>query len=306
MIAGHRTSWLRSVFALRGTALKRIWLRLSLAAIISVAITLAQLRFQTFTDFHFTIAPFSLIGLALSIFLGFRNNTSYDRFWEGRKLWGRLVNTSRSLARQVLTLIAYDGERESNDRELVYRIIAYVHSLRLHLRDIGDNQQLDGLLPPDEIDALSDQNNRPYAISQGLAVRFRALYDSGAVHAMHLMALEQSLTDLTDIQGGCERIKSTPIPYSYNVLIHRIVAVYCFTLPFGLVTSIGAFTPVVVLLVAYAFFGLDNVGEQIEDPFGFDPNDLPLDVICATIETNLRQRLGQTELPVIPSGDVLT
>ena len=109
--------------------------------------------------------------------------------------------------------------------------------------------------------------------------------------------LETSLVSLTDIQGACERIKSTPIPYSYNTLIHRIVAVYTYGLPFGLVSDVGIMTPVVVLVVSYAFFGIDTVGDEIEQPFGTDPNDLPLSAISRTIEVNLRQRLGETELP---------
>ena len=114
---------------------------------------------------------------------------------------------------------------------------------------------------------------------------------------MHLPVLEQSLTDLTDIQGACERIKSTPIPSSYTVLIHRIVALYTFSLPFGIVDAVGIATPVVVAIIAYAFFGLDAVGEEIEEPFGTDINDLPLSTLSRMIEINLRQTLGEAEVP---------
>jgi putative membrane protein len=269
---------------------------------VAVTVTLLHHRYGLFAV-NLTTIPFTLIAVALGIFLGFRNNTSYDRFWEGRKLWGRLVNTSRSLTRRILTLIQSE---ESRQRELVYRVIAYVHALRMHLRDEVELTELASFVEASELEALKAENNRPIAILQRLGDRFRALYDAGAIHALHLPALEASLTDLTDIQGGCERIRSTPIPYSYTVLIHRIVAVYCFALPFGLVHSIGLFTPLVVLMVSYAFFGLDAVGDQIEDPFGLDPNDLPLGQLCLTIETNLRQRLGETELPAMPQGPWLT
>jgi ion channel-forming bestrophin family protein len=124
---------------------------------------------------------------------------------------------------------------------------------------------------------------------------------------MHLPVLEASLTALTDIQGGCERIKLTPIPFSYTTLIHRITAVYCYALPFGLVDVVGNYTPVVCGIVAYAFFGLDVVGDEIEMPFGDDPNDLPLRAITRTIEINLRQRLGEDPLPPphTPTREVL-
>jgi putative membrane protein len=114
---------------------------------------------------------------------------------------------------------------------------------------------------------------------------------------MHLPTLEASLTGLTDLQGACERIKSTPIPFSYTTLIHRIVAVYCYGLPFGVVSDTGWFTPLVVLVVSYAFFGLDTVGDEIEQPFGTDANDLPLTAISRMIEVNLRQRIGDTDIP---------
>ena len=302
MIQRTGTSWLRTLTAVNGTALVQIWRRLLVVTGVAVLVTWLHLELRAF-ETNLTTTPFTLIGLALSIFLGFRNNTSYDRFWEGRKLWGSLVNTSRSLTRQIFTLI------QSHDpalrRELVYRVIAYVHALRLHLRDDTANADLRALLPESDLAGLREEQNRPIAILQQLGLRFRMLHDEGLIHALHLPVLEASLESMTDIQGGCERIKSTPIPFSYTVLIHRIVAVYCFFLPFGLVQTIGVLTPVVVALVSYAFFGLDAVGEQIEDPFGLDKNDLPLLLLCRTIETNLRQRLGETELPELPSGRVL-
>lgn len=291
------------MFVLRGSALERIWPRLLLTVAVAVVVTVIDLYVGKFHG-NLTPIPFSLIGLALSIFLGFRNNTSYDRFWEGRKLWGGLVNSSRTITRQVTTLIS-DVDDATRD-ELVKRVIAYVHLLRLHLRDDPDHSELRSLLPADEFAALDREWNRPVYLLQRLGERFRELYDDGRIHALHLAQLDNTLTDMTNLQGACERIKSTPIPFTYNVLIHRIVAIYCFTLPFGLIHAIGGYTPVVVALISYAFFGLDAVGEQIEDPFGLDPNDLPLGALSTLIERNLRQRMGETELPPMPEGRFLT
>jgi ion channel-forming bestrophin family protein len=125
---------------------------------------------------------------------------------------------------------------------------------------------------------------------------------------MHAPVLEASLTQLTDIQGGCERIKSTPIPFSYTALIHRIVALYCFGLPFGLTDTIKALTPIVVAIISYAFFGLDAVGDELEEPFGTDMNDLPLTALSTAIEINIRRRIGDTDLPAqpVPVNNVLT
>ena len=306
IISSDKPSWLRIVLTYSGSALRRIWLRLLLTTLLAVVVTELYVDFDLF-HFDLTVTPFSLIGLALSIFLGFRNNTSYDRFWEGRKLWGRLVNTSRSLTRQILTMIgprerdpselAPPAELEATRRRLVYRLIAYVHALRLHLRDQGDLGELAPLLDADERAALEAELNRPIALLQRMGDDLRALWDRGWIDTIHLPVLEASLTALADIQGGCERIKSTPIPFSYTVLIHRIVAVYCLGLPFGIIDTVGVFTPVVVMMVAYAFFGLDAVGDEIEDPFGLEPNDLPLSALSRMIEVNLRQRLGERDLP---------
>ena len=357
MIVVEKTSWLRILFHFRGTAIRRIWRRIAFVTVVAVIVTYLDKHVgelvgegTMFPSLGFllegqdpdgrghmvrdlTPLPFTLIGLALSIFLGFRNNTSYDRFWEGRKLWGSMVNTTRSITRQILTLVGpipeefdgrltdghrspYKGELPSPEarvtnpdvgellefhKEMVHRVAAYVHCFRMHLRDEQDLSELRRLISDAEVDALATESNRPVAILQTLGERFRDAWERGWIHPMHLPVLEQSLSAMTDIQGGCERIKSTPIPFSYTALIHRIVALYCFGLPFGLVNTIEEFTPVVVMIISYAFFGLDAVGDEIEDPFGTDFNDLPLSTLSTMIEVNIRQRIGDEDLPKIPT-----
>ncbi|MFO0625425.1 MAG: bestrophin family ion channel [Polyangiales bacterium] len=312
MLVPSRLNWWGRVLTYRGSELPRTKWRILGVAIVSAAVTVLELKH----DWHprLTPLPFQLVGVALGIFLGFRNNASYDRWWEGRKLWGALVNTSRSCARQMLTLLGpQPGEPEpaadlaALRRELVYRVIAFVHALRLALRDDQDLSDLAAFLPRAEVEALANERNRPFAINQGTGDRLQKAWRAGLLHPMHLPVLEGSLTALTDIQGACERIKSTPIPFSYTTLIHRITAVYCYALPFGVVEAVGIYTPFVCVIVAYAFFGLDVVGEEIEMPFGRDYNDLPLRAISRMIEVNLRQRLGEDELPPLltPVNDFL-
>jgi ion channel-forming bestrophin family protein len=313
MIVPPKYGWLALIFRWRGTALSRMWKRLVFTTGVAVAITLLD-HFHAITiGKGLTVIPFTLIGVALGVFLGFRNNTSYDRYWEGRKLWGSMVNTSRTATRQILTLIGPQpngGSKPSEadleeeraalvafHREMVHRVAAYVHAVRLHLRDDKSRSDLSRLLPEAEIDRLALEGNRPIAILQTLGDRVRDAWMRGWVHPQHVPVLEQSLTQFCDIQGGCERIKNTPIPFSYTALIHTIVAIYTFLLPFGLIHDVKAFTPVVVAIIAFAFLGLDAVGDEIEDPFGVDPNDLPLTTLSTMIEINVRQRIGDTDLP---------
>ena len=301
MIVTHR-SWLRSLATFQGTSLEATWKRLTLTVVVAIV---ATVLYETGTiGTTLSTLPFSLIGLALGIFLGFRNNTSYDRFWEGRKLWGRMVNVSRSFARQIQTLVGPQPgetvdvvERDAVRAELVRRQIGYVHVFRHHLRDEDDLSDVRGFLPDEEIEALKHESNRPAAVSARTGERLRALWDRGWIHAMHVPVLEASLTEITGVQGACERIKATPIPTSYTVLIPRLVASYAFALPFGIVDVVHEWTPVVVLLIAYAFYGLDAIGDEIENPFGTDDNDLPLSTLSRMIEVNLRERLGEQDLP---------
>jgi putative membrane protein len=305
IIPDRRMSWFRLLFEYRGSALSRIRGRLLAVFLVACAVTL---HFHiSGSEMDLSTVPFTLISLALGVFLGFRNNTSYDRYWEGRKLWGRLVNDARSLARLTLHLIAPrivpgvladPGETRALQHDLIYRTIGYVHALRMHLRgELHDLNTLSPFLPIEELKALKTQHNVPLAILDTMSRCVADARRMGVLHNRDVHLFENMLNDLCDVQGGCERIKATPIPWSYTVLMHSIVATYCFTLPFGLIMTTKLLTPVVVALIAYAFLGLDAVGDELEEPFGSDYNDLPLSTISRMIEINLRQQLGESELP---------
>lgn len=290
----RRPTWLRLVFSWRGSPLARIKFRLLFVLVVSGILTVWQELLQL--NAPVTLQALSLLGVALGIFLGFRNNAAYDRFWEGRKLWGRLVNVSRAFSRNLITYLPLDGSTELV-RAPIYRVIAFTHALRMQLREQMDLSTLSPLLPPDELRTLSQGKNIPNLVLLQLGRDVQTLHRSGLVGEQAAVELSRQLADLSDIQGGCERIKNSPIPHSYTVLIHQIVALYVVALPFGLVGTLHHLTPVVVLFVAYTFLGLDAVGDEIEEPFGEDLNDLPLSAICRTIEVNLRETLGERDLP---------
>jgi len=309
MFVEKKRSWIKTVLR-GGVALPHIWTRALTATAISIFATVVYLKVPAL-HYSITSTPFVLIGLPLGIFLGFRNNTAYDRFWEGRKLWGSLVNTSRSLTRQIITLVepqpdsAEQGPDVTREYEqkMVRLLIAYVHALRHHLRDSDPKPTLARFMSEEDVARLDGEPNVPIAMLQQLAELLVEVRRRHWIDPLHVVVIEQSLTSLTDIQGACERIKSTPIPYSYTVLIHRIVAVYCGLLPFGLAETIGWATPIVVLLVSYALFGLDAIGDEVEQPFGLDPNDLPLSTISRMIEGNLLARLGEKVPPPFTPRD---
>lgn len=305
MLVQPRRTWIKEIFTYRGTVLPRIWRRLLFIAGLSCALTLGHFELWGFVVRDITPLPFTLTGFALSVFLGFRTTTAYNRFWEGRTLWGALVNTCRNLSRHVHTWLGpqpgappVDAEAlAERRRRLVHHAIAFSHALRQRLRDEDDIDAYAALLDPPLCAALARDVNRPQAIVTHLGEQLRQAYEAGLIHPQHVPVLEASLVAMTDIQGGCERIGTTPLPYVYRVLVHQIVGLYCFSLPFGLIDTLGWFAPAVSVLVSYAFFGLDAIGDELDNPFETDANDLPLSALTRGIELDLRARLGESELP---------
>jgi putative membrane protein len=249
-----------------------------------------------------TTVPFSLIGLALAIFLGFRNQAAYDRYWEARKLWSDLVHRSRSFARQVQTMLHFDapvapGEEGDPRRLAILRTIAFASALRHQLRGSDAGEEMRRLLPPQEARAFAAARCGTDWLLRRTGADVGAWLRQRKVDAPVAADMDQTLSALAAAAASCERIKNTPIPFPYTLLLHRTAWLYCFLLPFGLVDQVGFMTPFVVAIVAYTFFGLDALGDEIEEPFGLADNHLPLDALCREIEINLREALGETALP---------
>lgn len=301
MIVRERPSGLRLFFVLRGSILREIrWVMLAnigLAVLVTASHgTLFHYKLQV------TTIPFTLMGLPLAIFLGFRNNACYDRYWEARKLWGDLLLRSRNLSRQVLSLItppAPGTPPEQDERHrMVRRAIAFAQALKHQLRGTQDTQgEVKRWLSQPEAQALDQAANKPAMLMLQMGQDLQQCRAQGRVDSVLTSSIDTTLSGLTAAAAGCERIKTTPLPYPYTLLLHRTAYLYCFLLPFGLVDAIGVLTPFVVAVVAYTFFGLDALGDELEEPFGLLPNDLPLDAITRTLEIDLRQALGETDLP---------
>jgi ion channel-forming bestrophin family protein len=246
--------------------------------------------------------PLALFGSAIGIIVAFRNQSAYARWWEARTLWGALVNNSRSWARQVTTVMmpmsdAEAGELKGMQRRLVYHQIAYVHALRQHLRGLEPWEELTPLLSEQELGKLRGEKNVPLAIQQQMGALLRHCQVRGWIDIAHWRALDNNLDDLVDAQGGAERIKNTPMPKQYDYFPQLFVQIYCILLPLALVTNMGWLTPLGSTLVGFIFLALDKIGRDLEDPFENTIYDVPLTAITTTIEINLRQLLGETELP---------
>lgn len=248
----------------------------------------------------FTPVPFQIAGVALAIFLGFRNNSAYDRWWEGRKLWGGIVNHSRTWARQVTSLLhappAEQAALAELQRRLVYRHLAWLQALKQALRGepVGDVSKL---LDEAEVAQLAREKNAAAFLLQQAGKDLAQAVQRGWLTDYRLDMMDRTLTELTSLQGGCERIKSTPIPTAYRVFTHRFTRAYITALPLGLVEHIELATIPVLIALSLSFLVLETLGRLLEDPFTLTPNGLALNAIARTIEVNVRQQLGETELP---------
>lgn len=302
MIVRPRPHWLKLLFVRRGSILGHILPQLLFTTGLAAIVVLLH---GQFFDWKVTLtsAPFSLMGVALAIFLGFRNNASYDRYWEARKLWGRLLVEARTLARQALTMT----RRRTDARPFVLGVIAFAFALRNQLRGLPAVKGLDGLLPTSLLARLEIVRFPCALILLWLAEWLRERREGGELDPMLAQRMDAHLSALSEVLGGCERIANTPLPFTYSVILHRTVYLYCMMLPFGLVDAIGMMTPVVVAFVSYTFFALEALSDEIEEPFGVAPNDLALDAMAAGVEASLREMLGEKAPPApVPAGYILT
>ncbi|WP_298011780.1 bestrophin family ion channel [uncultured Aquabacterium sp.] len=292
MIVRPRPNWLRMLFVWRGSIILRILPQLMVVTAISIIVVIfhGELLHWKVT---LTTVPFSLVGVALAIFLGFRNSASYDRYWEARKLWGKLLVDSRGFTRQLISSNVPDA------LPLARAVAAFVHGTRHHLRRTDATAEMQRLLPPEVWPMLRDRRVPPMQVLAWLAARVASLREQGRIDSVQAVELDRSLGGLNEAFGGCERIAFTPLPFTYSVILHRTVYLYCLMLPFGLLDAIGFMTPLMVAFVAYTFFAIEALSDEIEDPFGVEPNDLPLLALSSGIEASVLELLGERDLPPV-------
>ncbi|SEO51389.1 putative membrane protein [Methylobacterium sp. UNC300MFChir4.1] len=284
MIVRTRPNLLTLLFTLRGSIVPRVAPKLAGIVAVSCAVVWAESRWPALFPVSAGVTPFTVVGLALSIFLSFRNNACYERWWEARKHWGNLIGEVRNLARALPALLP---EREAALQ--LRRLSAFAHGLHARLRDLDEAAAVDRTSPGSDLSGPNPTDSVLAAITRDLAALTRA----GRLSDIQFGLLEARIEALSGVHTACERLANTPLPFAYTLLVYRTAWLYCLLLPVGLTGSLGWATPVVVALVAYTFFGLDALGDELEEPFGTEPNDLPLDAMVRAVDRIVHHALGE-------------
>lgn len=282
-----------------GSLSRLAWRQLSFMVVYSAVFVVAYDRGHVEVAIPTGIA--TMLGTALSILLGFRTNSAYGRWWEARQVWGGIVNDARTLARQVSSLLVAPGEDQAAlrdlQKELIRRQIGWCYTLNRALRKQDPFPELEPFVPAAELEALRSEDNRPNAILHTQGLRLRDAREQGYLDAYLSLPLQATLARLTDHMGKCERIKNTVFPTPYTYIVSRVVWLFFLLLPAGLVEHLGWVTIPVSVVVASMFSMINMVSYYLQDPFENRTTDTPMDALCRTIEINLKQQLGETELP---------
>jgi ion channel-forming bestrophin family protein len=288
MISYNPKSWVEMILSFhKSDTLRILWKPMIYISILSSGLAWVELKyFPNFEKFQSLLSVYSLIGFVISLLLVFRTNTAYDRWWEGRKKWGQLVNDSRNLAVKISVLNLTQEERDFFNR----MIANFALALKEHLRAGVKIEELN--CSPEELSRLQIAAHVPNQLVQMLYERLNKLKADGLITDIEYLTIDQNLNSFLDISGACERIKSTPIPYSYSLFFKKFIFIYVITLPLAFVPSFGYYAAFIATFVFYVLVSLEILAEEIEDPFGADANDLDTDKIAATITRNVAELLG--------------
>jgi putative membrane protein len=284
-MSGDRPPWFKSALQVRMSVIPSIVPRVLLCGGFGVFISLL----------HFFKWPVSLPTLSsivpsivLGLLLVFRTNTAYDRFWEGRKFWGMLINNVRNLARRIWVSIEEKDPEDIELKKSALRLLpAFAVAMKLHLRQEAVNPELEPLMSPAQYQKLKSMNNPPLEIAFWIEDYLHEQYERNCLDVYQLIGMKDLINSMIDVLGGCERILKTPIPLAYAIHLKQLLLLYCLALPFQMVNDLAWGTGPVVALISFTLFGIEEIGIEIENPFQHDTNDLPLDSICATMQRNI-------------------
>lgn len=228
--------------------------------------------------------------VGLTLLLVFRTNTAHERFWEGRKLWGSLVNTVRNLTQGIYIVVKEQSPQERAKKEAILRlVVAFPVAMKLHLRAEPLDDQIALLMSEIQYFKLKDTQHPPLQMAFWIKDYLQHQHDRNCLNIYQLTALQKLVDDMVDILGGCERILKTPLPLIYTIKLRQLVVVYCLILPLEIVSGLTWWTGLTIAFVSFTLLSIEQIGSEIEEPFGHDPNDLPLDAICNTMLRNVEE-----------------
>ncbi|NJK34829.1 MAG: hypothetical protein HC919_07665 [Oscillatoriales cyanobacterium SM2_2_1] len=296
-----RGTWLGLAIRLQGSVLPEVLPRAIFCGVLGEAIFLIHHFYARLSlPFLSSLIP----NLVLGLLLVFRTNTAYERFWEGRKAWGSLVNCLRNLGRMVLVAVAEPTPEDRRYKERALRLLpAFAIAMKRFLRGQPIAAEIEPFLQPWQYHQLQTINHPPLKIAYWISHYLHQEHHQGRLDRYQLAIMQELMGVAVDALGACERIKKTPIPLAYSIHLKQLLLIYCLTLPFQIVDQVRWGTGLIVAIISFTLLGIEEIGVQIEDPFGHDPNDLPLDHICQTIARNLEDLIITTSPAHLPSMD---
>ena len=264
-----------------------VWKPLVILFIWDVIVTVSYYALQ----FKAPSLPLTLFGTVLALLIGFRDNSAYQRWWEGRVLWGAMINASRSLSREARNFLPVD-EAHDLRRTIVIRQIAYVNALRCQLRRQPVDEQVLKFLSRGEAEPALTRSNIANGLLDGTGRRIDDARRRGWIDTIQQTRMEATMVDIANAQGGMERIKNTPLPNQYRFFPTLFTHIFCILLPIGLVETLGYATPLGSTLAGLMFLAVLQIGDDLVDPFANTVHDVPLTAMCRTIEIDLLQSIG--------------
>jgi putative membrane protein len=282
--------WFRTATQIKGSILKAIYRRVLFCGLFGVIIsTLYYYKLPVSQPILESVIPSIVLGLLLV----FRTNTAYERFWEGRKCWGSMVNNVRNLARQIWVSVDVMSLEDKDNKIATLRLLpAFAVTTKLYLRGETVNSEVQELMSSSRYIKLKTMNNPPLEVAFWIGDYLQQQYHRNCLNSYQLISIQQLLNNLVDNLGACERILKTPMPLAYSIHLKQLLLIYCILLPFQLVENLGWWTGLIVALISFTLFGIEAIGIEIENPFGYDANDLPLENICNTMKLNIEDLIS--------------
>jgi ion channel-forming bestrophin family protein len=290
MTTAIRLKWFGSVLQLQGSILPRILSRMVMfAGLSTIAVATYKAGLWANSDNLKALTGNVACNLVLGLLLVFRTNTAYERYWEGRKAWGTLVITTRNLAREIqIAIAALTPAAQADKTQALNRLVSFAIATKCYLRQESPAEQLQNLLSETDIAQLEKAERPPQLITFWLSHYLQQQYEQNRMDICQRVETNQLVNHLVEALSGCERIIKTPMPLSYGIYLKRLILLYCLLLPLGLVEQLGWLTPLAIALVSFVLLGVEEIGNEIENPFGYDFNDLKLDAICDTLRQDIK------------------